>query len=59
MTVDAQIRMLQEAVRADHEAWLAEIQRWADQAAARGDIEAERRHQAHIARLHELPKPWT
>lgn len=58
MKVDAHIRVLQEALRSDHEAWIAEIQHWADEAAARGDSEAERRHLAHIARLQELPKPW-
>ncbi len=58
MTVETHIRVIQDAIKADHEAWVAEIQALADQAATRGDLNAQRRHLAHIERVQALPKPW-
>jgi hypothetical protein len=58
MTVDARVLALHEALKADHEEFVAEIQRWADAAAAGGDAQAQRGHLAHIARLRAIPKPW-
>lgn len=58
MSEDAHVRALQEALQADHEAWIAEVQGWADKAAASGDAARERRHLDHIARLKAMPYPW-
>lgn len=58
MAVDPQVQALRDLLRADHEAWIAEVQDWADQAAAAGDIERERRHRAHVQRLKEMAYPW-
>ncbi|MPY99159.1 MAG: hypothetical protein GEU97_14380 [Actinophytocola sp.] len=58
MTVDAHIQAINQALRADHEDWVATVQQWADAAAARGDTEAEQGHLAHVARLRKLPQPW-
>jgi len=51
MAVDPQIQALRDFLRADHEAWVAEVQAWADEAAAAGDLTRQRRHLAHVARL--------
>ena len=48
MTVDPQVQALRELLRADHEAWIAEVQQWADEAGAAGDLERPRRHLAHV-----------
>ena len=58
MSEDPQVRALQEALRTEHEEWIAEIQRWADRAAAAGDTARERRHREHVARLKAMPYPW-
>ena len=58
MAVDPQVQALRDLLRADHEAWIAEVQGWADQAAAAGDVERERRHLAHVQRLKEMAYPW-
>ena len=58
MTVDPQIQALRDLLRTDHEAWIAEIQQWADEAAAAGDTERQRRHQTHVERLKAMPYPW-
>ena len=58
MTVDPQIRALRELLRADHEAWIAEVQQWADDAGASGDVARQRRHLAHVERLKSMPYPW-
>jgi hypothetical protein len=55
---DPHIRALEDALRADHEAWIAEVQRWADDAEAAGDTQRMRRHFAHVARLRAMPCPW-
>jgi len=58
MTDDPHVAALEELLRADHEAWIAEVQSWADRAAAAGDTERQRRHLAHVARLRAMPYPW-
>ena len=58
MNDDAHVQALRDALRADHEAWIAEVQRWADDAKAAGDTERMRRHLAHVARLKAMPYPW-
>ena len=52
------IEALDEVIRADHEQFVAEIREQADQAAARGDTVASRRHLARLARIDAIPKPW-
>jgi hypothetical protein len=56
--VDLHIQALRDLLVADHEAWIAEIQGWADEAAAHGDVERQRRHLAHVERLKAMPYPW-
>lgn len=56
--VDPQVRALRELLRADHEAWIAEVQQWNDEAEAAGDVERLRRHRAHVERLKAMPYPW-
>jgi hypothetical protein len=58
MTVDPHVQALRELLRADHEAWIAEVQQWADDAASAGDVERQRRHLAHVDRLKAMPYPW-
>jgi hypothetical protein len=57
-TVDPHIQALRSALVAEHEDRIAEIQSWADEAAARGDGEAQRRHLAHVDRLKAMRYPW-
>jgi hypothetical protein len=49
---------MQELLRADHEAWIAEVQQWADDAGAAGDVQRQRRHLEHVERLKAMPYPW-
>ncbi|HKT03150.1 MAG TPA: hypothetical protein VJT31_26780 [Rugosimonospora sp.] len=58
MTVDPQVQALQDLLRADHEAWIAEVQQWADEAGEAGDLQRQRRHLAHVERLKAMPYPW-
>jgi hypothetical protein len=58
MTIDPHIQALQDLLRADHEAWIAEVQSWADRAAADGDVDRQRRHLEHVDRLKAMPYPW-
>ncbi len=58
MTVDQHIQVLRDLLRADHEAWIAEVQSWADEAEATGDVERHRRHLEHVARLRAMTYPW-
>lgn len=58
MSVDPHIQVLQDALRVEHEARIAEVQAWADEAGAAGDVERQRRHQAHVERLRAMPYPW-
>jgi hypothetical protein len=58
MTVDPHVQTLRELLQADHEAWIAEVQTWADEAGAAGDVERQRRHLEHVARLKAMPYPW-
>jgi hypothetical protein len=58
MTVDPHMQALRDQLRADHEAWIAEVQQWADDAGAAGDVERQRRHLDHVERLKAMPYPW-
>lgn len=58
MTVDPHVEALRELLRAEHEGWIAEVQQWANEAAAAGDVERQRRHLAHVERLKAMPYPW-
>jgi hypothetical protein len=58
MNDDPHVRVLRDALRADHEAWIAEVQQWADDAQAAGDTERMHRHLAYVARLKATPYPW-
>jgi hypothetical protein len=49
---------MRDAIRAHHEARIAEIQQWADMAEAAGDLPRKRRHLDHVARLKAMPYPW-
>jgi hypothetical protein len=55
---DPHIEALRNALVAEHEERIAEIQGWADEAAARGDSEGQRRHLAHVQRLKAMRYPW-
>ncbi|HEY3261506.1 MAG TPA: hypothetical protein VGJ95_14770 [Pseudonocardiaceae bacterium] len=57
-TVDPHIQALRDALVAEHTERIAEVQRWADEAAARGDDERQRWHLAHAERLKAMPYPW-
>ncbi|MEV4413546.1 hypothetical protein [Catellatospora sp. NPDC049609] len=52
------IQAINEATRAEHEQWIAEIRGWADTAHERGDEVAVRRYLAQTERLEAIPKPW-
>jgi hypothetical protein len=56
--VDAHIQALRDALVAEHTERIAEVQRWADEAASLGDTEGQRRHLAHVERLKAMPYPW-
>jgi hypothetical protein len=58
MSVDTHVQALPDPIRADHGERMAEIRASAEDAAARGDLNAQRRHLADIDRLEALPKPW-
>jgi hypothetical protein len=55
---DRHIEVLRAQLRQDHEAWIAEVQGWADAAAAAGDIPREKRHREHVMRLRAMTYPW-
>ncbi len=57
-TVDPHIQALRDALMAEHAERIAEVQAWADEAAARGDVGGQRRHLAHVKRLKAMPYPW-
>jgi hypothetical protein len=56
--VDPHIQVLRRALVTEHEERIAEIQRWADEAAARGDHKAQSWHLAHVDRLKAMRYPW-
>jgi hypothetical protein len=56
--VDPHIQALRDALVAEHESRIAEVESSANQAAARGDFEAQRWHLAHIERLKAMRYPW-
>jgi hypothetical protein len=55
---DPHIKALRDALVAEHEATIAEVQRWADEAGAAGEVERQRRHLARVERLKAIPYPW-
>jgi len=58
MSVDPHVQALRDALKAEHEARIAEVQAWADEAGAVNDVERQRRHLAHAERLRAMPYPW-
>ena len=58
MSVDPHVQALHDLLRADHEAWIAEVQQWADEAGEAGDLQRQRRHLAHVERLKAMAYPW-
>jgi hypothetical protein len=50
--------MFRVLLRRDHEAWIAEVQGWAEDAAAAGDVARVRQHREHVARLKSMTYPW-
>jgi hypothetical protein len=57
--VDRHVQALRDALVAEHEEHIAEIQRRADEAAARGDEWYRRWHQGHLERLKAMRYPWS
>jgi len=57
-TPDPHIQSLRDALKAEHEARIAEVQQWADEAAAAGDVHNHRRNLEQVARLKAMPYPW-
>jgi len=57
-TVDRHIQALRDALVAEHEERIAEVQGLADEAAARGDLESQRWHLDQVERLKAMPYPW-
>jgi len=58
MTVDPHVQVLRDALVAEHEAHIAEVQMRADEAAARGDEWYRKWHQDDVDRLKAMPYPW-
>jgi hypothetical protein len=58
MNVDPHVQALRDLLVADHRERIAEVQRWADEAAAAGDVERQQRHLAHLTRLQDMSYPW-
>ena len=58
MTLDQHIQALRDLLRTDHERLIAEVQGWADEAGAAGDLPGQRCHQSHVERLRATPYPW-
>jgi hypothetical protein len=55
---DPHIRALRDALVAEHESTVADTQRHADDAAARGDEPGRRWYQEQADRLRAIPYPW-
>jgi len=58
MSVERHIQALWDVMRNEHEDSLAELQRFADEAAAAGDTVSQRSMLDHIERLKAIPYPW-
>ncbi len=58
MTVEEYIATMNEFMRTDHEALIAEIRGWAEEAEAKGWAASARQHREHVARLEAMEKPW-
>lgn len=58
MNANEHVAALRALIRTDHEERVAEIQGWADAAAARGDAADVRWHLECLEQLEALPKPW-
>jgi hypothetical protein len=57
-TVDPHIQLLRDLLRTEHEARIAELQQWADEAGADGDMERQQRYLARVDSLKAIPYPW-
>jgi hypothetical protein len=58
MSVDPHVQALRDALVAEHQDRIAEVQQWADEAGAAGDLARQRWHLAHVERLKAMPYPW-
>ena len=58
MDENPRILALRDLIRAEHEAWIADERRWADEAEADGDLPRMRRHREVAVRLRAMPYPW-
>jgi hypothetical protein len=56
--VDPHVQALRDLLVADHQATIADIQRRADEAAARGDEWHRKWHQDDVDRLRAIRFPW-
>jgi hypothetical protein len=56
--IDRHIQALRDALAAEHNEYIAEVQGHADEAAARGDLPNQRLHLEHVERLKEMGLPW-
>jgi hypothetical protein len=57
-TADRHIQALRDALVAEHEASIAEIQQWADEAKTRGDQAGYQRNADQVERFKAMPYPW-
>ena len=55
---DPHIEALRNALVAEHEQRIAEVEAWADEAAASGDLKRQRWHLDHLDRWRAMPCPW-
>jgi hypothetical protein len=55
---DPHIQALRDARIAEREGRIAEVQRWADEAAAAGDEDNHHRNLEQVARLKAMRYPW-
>ncbi len=56
--VDPYVQALRDLLVADHEARIAEVQRWADEGAAEGNEWSHRLNLEHVAALKAMRYPW-
>jgi hypothetical protein len=56
-TADRHIQALHDALVAEHQDRIAEVQQWAEEAKARGDHDGYRRNMEQVERLRAMPYP--
>ena len=57
-TADRHIQALRDALVAEHQDRIAEVQQWADEAKARGDQDGYQRNVEQVERLKAMSYPW-